>query len=45
VEHLLTGQMRGDLDRLLRVDAGLGMTRLAWLTAPAVDAALDTTER
>ncbi|MGH3195297.1 MAG: hypothetical protein ACRDNT_05065, partial [Streptosporangiaceae bacterium] len=38
VEHLLTGQMRGDLDRLLRVDAGLGMTRLAWLTTPAVDA-------
>jgi hypothetical protein len=38
VEHLLTGQMRGDLDRLLRVDAGRGMTRLAWLTTPAVDA-------
>ena len=38
VEHLLTGQLRADLDRLLRVDAGLGMTRLAWLTTPAVDA-------
>ncbi len=30
--------MREDLDRLLRVDAGLRMTRLAWLTTPAVDA-------
>ena len=38
VAHLLTGQVRADLDRLLRVDAGLGMTRLAWLTTPAVDA-------
>lgn len=38
VEHLLTGQVREDLDRLLRLDAGLGMTRLAWLTTPAVDA-------
>ena len=38
MEHLLTGQVREDLDRLLRVDAGLGMTRLAWLTTPAVDA-------
>ncbi|MGH3933364.1 MAG: Tn3 family transposase [Pseudonocardiaceae bacterium] len=38
VAHLLTGQMREDLDRLLKVDAGLGMTRLAWLTTPAVDA-------
>ena len=38
VEHLLTGQVREDLDRLLRVDAGLGMTRLVWLTTPAVDA-------
>jgi len=38
VEHLLAGQVREDLDRLLRVDAGLGMTRLAWLTTPAVDA-------
>jgi hypothetical protein len=38
VEHLLTGQVSEDLDGLLRVDAGLGMTRLAWLTTPAVDA-------
>jgi TnpA family transposase len=38
VEHLLTVQVRTDLDMLLRVDAGLGMTRLAWLTTPAVDA-------
>jgi Domain of unknown function (DUF4158) len=38
VEHLLTGLVSEDLDRLLRVDAGLGMTRLAWLTTPAVDA-------
>jgi hypothetical protein len=36
--HLLTEQMRADLDLLLRFDAGLGMTRLAWLTAPAVEA-------
>jgi hypothetical protein len=27
-----------DLDLLLRFDVGLGMTRLAWLTAPAVEA-------
>ena len=33
VAHLLTGQVRADLDRLLMVDAGLGMTRLAWLTS------------
>jgi len=38
VGHLLTGQMRGDLDRLLIHDAGLGMTRLTWLTTPAVEA-------
>jgi hypothetical protein len=38
VDHLLTGQMRGDLDRLLVQDVGLGMTRLAWLTTPAVEA-------
>ncbi|MGK5553794.1 Tn3 family transposase [Actinomadura kijaniata] len=38
VEDLLTGQMRGDLDRLLVHDAGLGMTRLAWLTTPTVEA-------
>ncbi len=36
--HLLTGQVRGDLDRLLAHDAGLGMTRLTWLTTPAVEA-------
>jgi hypothetical protein len=30
--------VRSDLDRLLQFDAGLGMTRLAWLTMPAVDA-------
>ena len=38
VGHLLTGQRCSDLDRLLVSDAGLGMTRLAWLTKPAVEA-------
>ena len=38
VGHLLTGQRCCDLDRLLVHDAGLGMTRLAWLTRPAVEA-------
>ncbi|MEO7195939.1 MAG: Tn3 family transposase [Pseudonocardiaceae bacterium] len=38
VAHLLTGRMREDLDRLLRVEVGLGMTRLAWLSTPAVEA-------
>ncbi|MFC9975593.1 hypothetical protein ACFVH6_32350 [Spirillospora sp. NPDC127200] len=38
VAHLLTGQVRDDLDRLPQVEAGLGMTRLAWLTTPAVEA-------
>jgi len=38
VGHLLTGQRCSDLDRLLVNDAGLGMTRLAWLTKPAVEA-------
>jgi TnpA family transposase len=38
VGHLLTEQMRSDLDRLLMFDVGLGMTRLAWLTKPAVEA-------
>ena len=38
VGHLLTGQRCSDLDRLLASDAGLGMTRLAWLTRPAVEA-------
>jgi hypothetical protein len=37
VVHLLTGQLCDDLDRLLMADAGLAVTRLAWLT-PAVDA-------
>ena len=35
VAHLLTEQVMADLDLLLRFDVGLGMTRLAWLTAPA----------
>ena len=38
VGHLLTGPRCSDLDRLLVNDAGLGMTRLAWLTRPAVEA-------
>src|SRR6266699_1929781 len=38
VGHLLTGEVRADLDRMLRVDAGLGMTRLEWLNSPARDA-------
>ncbi len=38
VGHLLTGQRCSDLDRLLASDAGLGMTRLAWLSKPAVEA-------
>ena len=38
VEHLLTVQVRQDLDLLLRYDAGLGMTSLAWLTTAAVEA-------
>lgn len=38
IAPLLTEQMTGDLDLLPRVDAGLGMTRSAWLTKPAVDA-------
>src|SRR5260370_37687940 len=38
VMHLLTGQLRDDLDRLPMADAGLAMSRLAWLTTPAVDA-------
>ena len=36
--HLLTGEVRADLDRMLLVDAGLGMTRLEWLNSPARDA-------
>nr|WP_222721306.1 Tn3 family transposase [Actinomadura sp. HBU206391] len=38
VDHLLTARMRGDLDGLLVHDVGLGMTRLAWPTTPAVEA-------
>jgi hypothetical protein len=38
VVHLLTRQVREDLDRLLMADAGLAVTRLAWLTTPTVDA-------
>jgi TnpA family transposase len=38
VAHLLTGRLTSDLDRLLMVDAELGMTRLAWLSKPAVEA-------
>jgi len=38
VAHLLTEQVMADLDLLLRFDVGLGMTRLAWLTAPAAEA-------
>jgi len=38
VAHLLTDQVRADLDRMLLVDAGLGMTRLEWLVNPAKDA-------
>ena len=35
--HLLTSEVRADLDRMLLVDAG-GMTRLGWLNSPARDA-------
>src|SRR6266487_1922711 len=38
VGHLLTLQVRQDLDLLLRYDAGLGMTRFAWLITAAVEA-------
>ena len=38
VEHLLTLQARQDLDLVLIYDAGLGMTRLAWLTTGAAEA-------
>jgi hypothetical protein len=38
VDHLLTSRMRGDLDGLLVGDPLVGMTRLAWLTTPAVEA-------
>ncbi|WP_433258524.1 hypothetical protein ACQPYK_23795 [Streptosporangium sp. CA-135522] len=42
VDHLLTGPMQADLDRLLMFDEELGMTRLAWLTRPAVEATATT---
>src|SRR5262249_3182842 len=35
VAHLLTDEVRADLERMLQVDAGLGMTRLEWLVSPA----------
>jgi uncharacterized protein DUF4158 len=38
VAHVLTEQMCSGLDRLLTFDVELGMTRLAWLITPAVDA-------
>ncbi|WP_433413135.1 DUF4158 domain-containing protein [Microtetraspora malaysiensis] len=38
VGHLLTEEVRADLERMLAVDAGLGMTRLEWLVTPARDA-------
>jgi hypothetical protein len=38
VAHLLTPQLTSDLDRLVMVDAGLGKTRLAWLSERIVEA-------
>ncbi|MFG1687698.1 DUF4158 domain-containing protein [Nonomuraea sp. NPDC049269] len=38
VGHLLTAEVRSDLERMLAVDEGLGMTRLEWLVSPARDA-------
>jgi hypothetical protein len=38
VGHLLAAEVRADLERMLLVDAGLGMTRLEWLVTPARDA-------
>ncbi|UBU18658.1 Tn3 family transposase [Nonomuraea gerenzanensis] len=38
VGHLLTEEVRADLERMLAVDATLAMTRLEWLTHPAKDA-------
>ncbi|MGB6162552.1 MAG: Tn3 family transposase [Pseudonocardiaceae bacterium] len=38
VAHLLTLRVRQDLDLLLAYDIGLGMSRLRWLSIPAVDA-------
>ncbi len=40
VAHLLTVQVMADLDSLLRFDVGLGMTRVAWLTAASVKTAI-----
>ncbi|MBB4942913.1 hypothetical protein FHR32_007313 [Streptosporangium album] len=37
---MLTEEVRADLERMLVVDAGLGMTRLEWLVAPAWDASV-----
>jgi hypothetical protein len=41
VAHLLIGQVMADLDLLLRFDVGLGMTRLAWLTAMSVKTSIE----
>ncbi|MFG1688016.1 DUF4158 domain-containing protein [Nonomuraea sp. NPDC049269] len=38
VGHLLTAELRADLERMLVVDAGLRMTRLEWQVSPARDA-------
>jgi hypothetical protein len=38
VSHLLTDRLTSDLDRLLTLDDGVGMSRLAWLIQPAVEA-------
>jgi hypothetical protein len=38
VAHLLTTQVRSDVDLLLKVDVGLGCARLEWLTKLAVEA-------
>jgi TnpA family transposase len=38
VAPLLTGEVRADLELMLLVDVGLGMTRLEWLNNPAKDA-------
>ena len=38
IAHLLTPVLTSDLDRLLRVDAGLGKTRLAWLNERVTEA-------
>ncbi|MFI6742610.1 hypothetical protein ACIBI9_57750 [Nonomuraea sp. NPDC050451] len=38
----MTEQVCSDLDRMLAVDVGRGMTPLAWLTTPAVEAAVNS---